>query len=148
MALAHDFILNMPEGYNTKIGEKGTRLSGGERQRLAIARAILKNAPILILDEATSALDMESELYVQAALANLMRGRTVFVIAHRLSTVRRATRIAVIEGGQITEIGTHEELMRHSGTYRRLYDMQFSGDDVASSGSGEITLAANLEGIA
>ena len=112
MALAHDFILKMPDGYNTKIGEKGVRLSGGERQRLAIARAILKNAPILILDEATSALDMESEQYVQAALANLMQGRTVFVIAHRLSTVRRATRIAVIERGQITEIGTHDELMQ------------------------------------
>jgi subfamily B ATP-binding cassette protein MsbA len=148
MALAHDFILNMPDGYHTRIGEKGTRLSGGERQRLAIARAILKNAPILILDEATSALDMESELYVQAALANLMRGRTVFVIAHRLSTVRRATRIAVIEGGQITEIGTHEELMHHSGMYQRLYNMQFSGEDVVSAGNGEVTLTANLEGIA
>jgi ATP-binding cassette, subfamily B, bacterial MsbA len=146
MALAHDFILNMPDGYNTKIGEKGTRLSGGERQRLAIARAILKNAPILILDEATSALDMESELYVQAALANLMQGRTVFVIAHRLSTVRRATRIAVIEGGQITEIGTHEELMQHSGTYQRLYNMQFIGED--STPVSEAALAANLEGIA
>ena len=146
MALAHDFILNMPNGYNTKIGEKGTRLSGGERQRLAIARAILKNAPILILDEATSALDMESEQYVQAALANLMRGRTVFVIAHRLSTVRRATRIAVIEGGQITEIGTHEELIQHSGTYQRLYRMQFSVED--SVPVGEVTLTANLEGIA
>jgi subfamily B ATP-binding cassette protein MsbA len=148
MALAHDFILNMPDGYNTKIGEKGTRLSGGERQRLAIARAILKNAPILILDEATSALDMESEQYVQAALANLMRGRTVFVIAHRLSTVRRATRIAVIEGGQITEIGTHEELMQHSGTYQRLYRMQFSVEDSVPVGNGEVTLTANLEGIA
>jgi subfamily B ATP-binding cassette protein MsbA len=148
MALAHEFILNMPDGYNTKIGEKGTRLSGGERQRLAIARAILKNAPILILDEATSALDMESERYVQAALANLMRGRTVFVIAHRLSTVRRATRIAVIEGGQITEIGTHEELMRHSGTYQRLYRMQFSVEDSLPVVNGEATLTANLEGIA
>jgi subfamily B ATP-binding cassette protein MsbA len=148
MALAHEFILSMPDGYNTKIGEKGTRLSGGERQRLAIARAILKNAPILILDEATSALDMESELYVQAALANLMRGRTVFVIAHRLSTVRRATRIAVIEGGQITEIGTHEELMQHSGTYQRLYRMQFSTEDSVPAGNGEVTLTANLEGIA
>jgi ATP-binding cassette, subfamily B, bacterial MsbA len=148
MALAHDFILNMPEGYDTKIGEKGTRLSGGERQRLAIARAILKNSPILILDEATSALDMESELYVQAALANLMQGRTVFVIAHRLSTVRRATRIAVIEGGQITEMGTHDELIHNSGTYQRLYNMQFIGESSASSGNGEVTLAANLEGIA
>jgi ATP-binding cassette, subfamily B, bacterial MsbA len=148
MALAHEFILNMPDGYNTKIGEKGTRLSGGERQRLAIARAILKNAPILILDEATSALDMESEQYVQAALANLMRGRTVFVIAHRLSTVRRATRIAVIEGGQITEIGTHEELMQHSGTYQRLYRMQFSVEDSVPVSNGEVTLTANLEGIA
>jgi subfamily B ATP-binding cassette protein MsbA len=147
MALAHDFILKMPDGYDTKIGEKGTRLSGGERQRLAIARAILKNAPILILDEATSALDMESEQYVQAALANLMQGRTVFVIAHRLSTVRRATRIAVIESGQITEIGTHEELMQQSGTYRRLYDMQFRGDDAPVS-NGEAALATNLEGIA
>jgi subfamily B ATP-binding cassette protein MsbA len=148
MALAHEFILNMPDGYNTKIGEKGTRLSGGERQRLAIARAILKNAPILILDEATSALDMESEQYVQAALANLMQGRTVFVIAHRLSTVRRATRIAVIEGGQITEIGTHEELMQNSGTYQRLYRMQFSVEDRVPVSNGEVTLTANLEGIA
>jgi ATP-binding cassette, subfamily B, bacterial MsbA len=148
MALAHDFILNMPEEYNTKIGEKGTRLSGGERQRLAIARAILKNAPILILDEATSALDVESEQYVQAALANLMRGRTVFVIAHRLSTVRRATRIAVIESGQITEIGTHDELMQNSGTYQRLYNMQFRAEDSVPVGNGEVALTANLEGIA
>jgi len=148
MALAHDFILNMPDGYNTKIGEKGTRLSGGERQRLAIARAILKNAPILILDEATSALDMESEQFVQAALANLMQGRTVFVIAHRLSTVRRATRIAVIEHGQITEIGTHDELMRQSGTYRRLYQMQFNEDDLVAATNGDASLAAGLEGIA
>ena len=146
MALAHDFILRMPDGYNTKIGEKGLRLSGGERQRLAIARAILKNAPILILDEATSALDTESEQYVQAALANLMQGRTVFVIAHRLSTVRRATRIAVIEHGRISEMGTHEELMRHSGTYRRLYDMQFSDAGPVAVGNGEGAVA--VEGIA
>ena len=148
MALAHEFILNMPDGYNTKIGEKGVRLSGGERQRLAIARAILKNAPILILDEATSALDVESEQYVQAALANLMKGRTVFVIAHRLSTVRKATRIAVIESGVITEIGTHDDLLRQSGTYRRLYDLQFSGDVPLPVEGGEAVLATSVEGIA
>src|SRR5271156_2615781 len=107
-ALAHDFILQMPDGYDTIIGEKGFRLSGGERQRLAIARAILKDAPLLILDEATSALDTESESLVQTALSNLMTGRTVVVIAHRLSTVRRATRIAVLEQGRITAIGSHE----------------------------------------
>jgi len=124
-ALAHDFIMRMPEGYDTVIGEKGFRLSGGERQRLAIARALLKNAPILILDEATSALDAESESLVQAALANLMQGRTVLVIAHRLGTIRRANRIAVLEGGRITAIGTHEDLLTESPTYQRLYQLQF-----------------------
>src|ERR1700757_343296 len=125
MALAHDFIMKMPDGYNTRIGEKGTRLSGGERQRLAIARAILKNAPILILDEATSALDSESESLVQAALSNLMQGRTVLVIAHRLGTVRRANRIAVLADGRITATGPHEELLTTSPTYQRLYQLQF-----------------------
>jgi subfamily B ATP-binding cassette protein MsbA len=124
-ALAHDFILRMPQGYDTVIGEKGFRLSGGERQRMAIARAILKDAPILILDEATSALDAESESLVQAALANLMQGRTVLVIAHRLSTIRRANRIAVLEDGRITAIGSHDELLTASPTYQRLYKLQF-----------------------
>ena len=124
-ALAHDFIMELPQGYETVIGEKGVRLSGGERQRIAIARALLKNSPILILDEATSALDSESEALVQSALHNLMTGRTVIVIAHRLSTVRRADRIAVVENGAIADIGTHEELMQKLGTYRRLYDLQF-----------------------
>ena len=124
-ALAHDFIMELPAGYDTMIGERGVRLSGGERQRIAIARAILKNAPLLILDEATSALDSESESLVQTALQNLMTGRTVLVIAHRLSTVRRADRIVVIENGTIADIGAHEDLMKKLGTYRRLYDLQF-----------------------
>jgi subfamily B ATP-binding cassette protein MsbA len=122
----------MPEGYDTVVGEKGFRLSGGERQRLAIARALLKNAPILILDEATSSLDTESESLVQAALSNLMAGRTVFVIAHRLSTVRRATRIAVVEAGQITAVASHEELLQTSPMYQRLYQLQFADDDATS----------------
>ncbi|HLI04809.1 MAG TPA: ABC transporter ATP-binding protein [Terracidiphilus sp.] len=124
-ALAHDFIMRMPQGYDTIIGEKGFRLSGGERQRIAIARAILKNAPILILDEATSALDAESEALVQAALANLMQGRTAIVIAHRLSTIRRANRIAMLEDGRITAIAPHEELLASSPTYQKLYQLQF-----------------------
>ena len=131
-ALAHDFILSLPNGYETIIGERGLRLSGGERQRISIARAILKNAPILILDEATSALDTESESLVQTALQNLMTGRTVFVIAHRLSTVRRADRILVLENGMITDEGTHERLMARTGTYRRLYDLQFVDIEIAN----------------
>ena len=128
-ARAHEFILGLPEGYQTVIGERGVRLSGGERQRIALARAILKNAPILILDEATSALDSESEALVQLALQNLITGRTVFVIAHRLSTVRRADRIVVLENGTISDIGAHEELMQKLGTYRRLYELQFAEAD-------------------
>jgi subfamily B ATP-binding cassette protein MsbA len=131
-ALAHDFIVALPNGYETVIGERGLRLSGGERQRISIARAILKNAPILILDEATSALDSESESLVQTALQNLMTGRTVFVIAHRLSTVRRADRILVLESGMITDEGTHERLMARTGTYRRLYELQFVDVEIAN----------------
>ena len=124
-ALAHDFIQRLPEGYDTMIGERGLRLSGGERQRIAIARALLKNAPILILDEATSSLDTESEALVQAALQNLMSGRTAFVIAHRLTTVRHAHRIVVLENGRIADSGTHEDLLTRLGTYRKLYELQF-----------------------
>jgi subfamily B ATP-binding cassette protein MsbA len=127
-ALAEEFILELPRQYDANIGERGQQLSGGQRQRLAIARALLKNAPILILDEATSSLDTESEILVQRALANLMRGRTVIVIAHRLSTIRRADRIVVIEQGKITEVGTHSDLMEKRGMYQRLHDLQVEGD--------------------
>jgi subfamily B ATP-binding cassette protein MsbA len=142
-ALAHDFILRMPQGYDTVIGEKGFRLSGGERQRLAIARAILKDAPILILDEATSALDAESESLVQAALANLMQNRTVLVIAHRLSTIRRANRIAVLEDGRITAVGSHDELLANSPTYARLYQLQFI--DISDVAPAESDAPESLE---
>jgi ATP-binding cassette, subfamily B, bacterial MsbA len=137
-ALAQDFIRTLPAGYDTVIGERGVRLSGGERQRIAIARALLKNAPILILDEATSALDSESEALVQTALHNLMSGRTVFVIAHRLSTVRRADRIVVIENGAIADVGAHEELMTRLGTYRRLYELQFDLTESPRAGVAQV----------
>jgi subfamily B ATP-binding cassette protein MsbA len=125
-ANAHSFITEMPRGYESLIGERGVKISGGERQRLALARAILKNPPILILDEATSALDTESEILVQEAIENLMAGRTSIVIAHRLSTVQHADRILVLEAGRIVEIGKHDELLTNSrGLYRKLYELQF-----------------------
>jgi subfamily B ATP-binding cassette protein MsbA len=130
-ALADEFIMALPEGYDTVIGERGVKLSGGQRQRLAIARALLKDAPILILDEATSHLDSESEMLVQHALANLMAHRTVIVIAHRLSTIRRADKIVVLDGGHICEAGSHEELMNRNGLYQHLHELQFVGADAA-----------------
>jgi subfamily B ATP-binding cassette protein MsbA len=131
-AFAHDFIMRLPEGYETTVGERGVRLSAGQRQRIAIARALLKNPRILILDEATSALDTESERWVQAALERLMQGRTSFVIAHRLSTVQRADRIVVLQGGQIVETGRHGELLAQGGLYAHLWSLQFA--DLAEDG--------------
>jgi subfamily B ATP-binding cassette protein MsbA len=129
IAFAHDFIRELPDGYDTIVGERGIFLSGGQRQRLAIARAILVNAPVLILDEATSALDAESERLVQSAISNLVRNRTTLVIAHRLSTVRRADVIVVMEAGRIIEMGTHAELLSKGGQYRKLYELQFADEE-------------------
>ena len=125
-AYLHDYIMSLPEGYDTKIGERGIRLSGGQKQRLAIARAILKNAPILLLDEATSALDSETELYVQKALQQLMKNRTTIIIAHRLSTIQNADVIIAIENGEIVQMGSHEELLQNKGLYEKLYNIQYN----------------------
>jgi subfamily B ATP-binding cassette protein MsbA len=133
IAFAHDFIEELPAGYDTMVGERGTFLSGGQRQRIAIARAVLVNAPVLILDEATSALDAESERLVQKALANLMENKTSIVIAHRLSTVRRADVIVVMERGKIIQTGTHAELLEKGGTYKKLYELQFIEDNLVST---------------
>jgi subfamily B ATP-binding cassette protein MsbA len=125
IAYAHDFIVALPQGYDTVVGERGQFLSGGQRQRIAIARAVLMDAPVLILDEATSALDAESENLIQKALANLLEGKTAIIIAHRISTIRRADLIVVMQKGKIIEMGTHEELIAKQGAYKKLYELQF-----------------------
>jgi ATP-binding cassette subfamily B protein len=125
----HDYVMSLPNGYDTEIGERGVRLSGGQKQRLSIARVFLKNPPILILDEATSALDNTTEILIQGALDELCRGRTTLVVAHRLSTIKNADEIAVIDGGRVVEQGSHEELMAKNGAYAKLYNLQFRANE-------------------
>ncbi len=139
-ANAHDFVTALPDGYDTVVGDRGSKLSGGQRQRISIARAILKDPPILLLDEATSALDNESERLVQEALEHLMRGRTTVIVAHRLSTIRAADRIAVLDDGWLVELGTHDELLARDGLYARLYRLQFTvpGADLATAPAGSV----------
>ena len=129
-AHAHEFVLALPEGYETRVGERGVKLSGGQRQRIAIARAVLTDPAVLVLDEATSNLDNESERLIEAALETLLVGRTTLIIAHRLSTVRRADRLVVLDWGRIVEEGTHSELLERGGLYARLYQRQFRDDEV------------------
>jgi subfamily B ATP-binding cassette protein MsbA len=142
LAFAHEFILQQPHGYETVVGDKGSLLSGGQQQRLSIARALLKNAPILLLDEAMSALDSESEKQIQAALETLTVGRTVIAIAHRLSTILKADQIVVMDHGQVKEIGTHGALFEKSGYYRRLYDLQFHHHHGGEVTAGELDAVA------
>src|SRR5207253_3078473 len=135
-ANAHDFIARLPRGYDTVVGERGATLSGGERQRLAVARALLKNAPVLILDEPTSALDAQTEALLLDALVRLMRGRTTIVIAHRLSTIRQADRIVVLQDGRIAEEGSHDRLLAHGGVYAGLYRLQHGEPALATNRAG------------
>jgi ATP-binding cassette subfamily B protein/subfamily B ATP-binding cassette protein MsbA len=131
MANAHEFVMRLPERYDTTVGERGTTLSGGQKQRLAIARALLKNAPILILDEPTSALDAEAEAHLLEALEKLMEGRTTFIIAHRLSTIRRANRIVVLDEGKVVELGTHQELLATNGHFHRFHELQHASTAIS-----------------
>jgi subfamily B ATP-binding cassette protein MsbA len=143
-AHAHEFITALARGYDSTIGERGQRLSGGQRQRLAIARALLKDSPLLVLDEATSSLDTESEMLVQGALANLMKNRTSFVIAHRLSTIRRADAIIVMDRGRVVEVGRHDELLARGSLYARLYELQLlEGRRTQTAALGEAAQAAD-----
>jgi ABC-type multidrug transport system fused ATPase/permease subunit len=142
-ANAHDFILRLPQQYDTELGERGAKLSGGERQRIAVARAFLKDAPVLILDEPTSSIDSKTEAVILDALDRLMVGRTTFLIAHRLSTIRRADTILVIDKGRLVEQGTHQDLLRHGGLYRQLYDMQTPQGQVVAGPSGSGAVLGN-----